>query len=79
MLVLRLGAGYSTADLLRATGPAMPAEVTFMGERPVPAGAEADLVLVDLDPGVYTVVCLFPDEQGLPHLAQGMEATFTVE
>jgi hypothetical protein len=79
MLVLRLAAGYTTADLLRATGPDLPTEVTFIGERPVPAGAEADLVLVDLDPGVYTLVCLFPDEQGLPHLAQGMEATFTVD
>jgi hypothetical protein len=79
MLVLRLAPGYTTADLLRATGPDLPQEVTFIGERPVPAGEQADLVLVDLEPGAYTLVCLFTDSQGVPHLAQGMEAVFTVE
>ena len=78
MLVLRLAPGYTTADLLRATGPDLPREVAFVGERPVPAGAQAELVLVDLDPGDYTLVCLFTDSQGVPHLAQGMEADFTV-
>ncbi len=78
MLVLRLAPGYTTADLLRATGPDLPSEATFIGERPVPAGEQADLVLVDLEPGDYTLVCLFTDSQGLPHLAQGMEAVFTV-
>jgi hypothetical protein len=79
MLVLRFADGFTTADLLRATGPDLPTSVTFVGELPVRAGGEGDLVLMDLDPGVYTLVCLFPDPQGTPHLAQGMEATFTVE
>jgi hypothetical protein len=79
MLVLRLDPGYTTADLLRATGPDFPPEVAFIGERPVPAGAQADLVLVALVPGAYALVCLFTDAEGLPHLAQGMEAVFTVE
>jgi hypothetical protein len=79
MLVLRLAPGYTTTDLLRATGPDLPAEATFIGELPIPAGDTGDLVLVDLAPGAYTLVCLFPDAQGTPHLAQGMEAVFTVE
>ena len=79
MLVLRLAPGYTTTDLLRATGPDLPAEATFIGELPVPAGDAGDLVLVDLEPGAYTLVCLFPDAQGTPHLVQGMEAVFTVE
>jgi uncharacterized cupredoxin-like copper-binding protein len=79
MLVLRLASGYTTADLLRASGPDLPREVTFIGATTVTAGDEGDLVLVDLDPGVYTLVCLFPDPEGIPHLAQGMEETFTVE
>ena len=79
MLVLRLASGYTTADLLRASGPDLPQEVTFIGAATVTAGNERDLVLVDLDPGEYTLVCLFPDPEGIPHLAQGMEATFTVE
>ena len=79
MLVLRLAPGYTTADLLRASGPDLPEEVTFVGAATVPAGEEGNLVLVDLEPGVYTLVCLFPDQAGTPHLAQGMEAAFTVE
>jgi hypothetical protein len=79
MLVLRLAPGYTTADLLRAAGPDLPEQVTFIGEIPVRAGEENDLVLVDLEAGEYTIVCLFPDAQGTPHLAQGMETVFTVE
>ena len=79
MLVLRLAPGYTTADLLRASGPDLPREVTFIGAATVTADDEGNLVLVDLDPGEYTLVCLFPDPEGLPYLAQGMEATFTVE
>jgi hypothetical protein len=78
LLVFRLAPGSTTADLLRAAGPALPAEVTWIGEMPVPAGQERDLVLVDLPPGVYTLVCLFTDAEGTPHLVQGMEAEFVV-
>ena len=62
-----------------AAGPDLPHQATYIGEQPVRAGATSDLVLVDLDPGTYTIVCLFPDAEGTPHLAQGMEATFRVE
>ena len=79
MLVLRFAPGYTTTDLLRASGPDLPPEVTFIGAATVRAGDDGDLVLVDLEPGQYTLVCLFSDQAGTPHLAQGMEATFTVE
>src|SRR5215207_7855801 len=79
MLVLRLASGFTTADLLRASGPDLPREATYIGAATVTAGNEGNLVLVDLEPGEYTMVCLFPDPEGIPHLAQGMEATFTVE
>jgi hypothetical protein len=79
MLVLRLASGFTTADLLRGSGPNLPRQATYIGEQPVRAGATSDLVLVDLDPGTYTIVCLFPDAEGTPHLAHGMEATFRVE
>ena len=79
MLVLRLAPGFTTADLLRASGPDLPREVTYIGAATVTAGDEGHLVLVDLEPGEYTMVCLFPDSDGVPHLAQGMEATFTVD
>jgi hypothetical protein len=79
MLVLRFAPELTTADLLRAAGPDLPPGVTFIGELPVKTGDQRDLVLVDLEPGTYTLVCLFPDAQGTPHLAQGEEAVFTVE
>ena len=79
MLVLKLASGFTTQDLLRATGPDLPPQVTYLGEVPVRAGKQQDLVLVDLEPGLYTIVCLFPDSEGIPHLAQGMTATFTVK
>ncbi len=49
--------------------------------QPLPGGTleKGELVLVDLEPGQYTIVCLFPDSEGIPHLAQGMAATFTVK
>jgi hypothetical protein len=79
MLVLRLAPGFTTTDLLRAAGPDLPHQATYIGEQPVRAGATSDLTLVDLAPGTYTIVCLFPDAEGTPHLAEGMEATFRVE
>lgn len=78
MLVLKLQDGFTTADLLRSSGPDLPEQATFIGEITVRSGHEQEMVLVDLDPGKYTLVCLFPDEEGTPHLALGMEATFTV-
>ena len=63
MLVLRLAPGYTTVDLLRASGPDLPEEATCIGTATVTAGDEGDLVLVDLEPGEYTLVCLFPDPE----------------
>jgi hypothetical protein len=79
MLVLRFEDGLTTGDLLRATGPGLPQGITYVGQATVPAGAEAELVLTGLEPGAYTVVCLLPTNQGVPHLALGMAATFEVE
>lgn len=78
MLILRFASGLTTADLLRQTGPGLPRGVTYVGQATVPAGGRASLVLVGLKPGDYTIVCLFPTQRGTPHLALGMEATFTV-
>ncbi len=79
MLVLRLDDGVTTQDLLRGSGPGLPEGVTYVGQATVPAASRQDLILVGLEPGAYTVVCLFLSPEGIPHLAQGMEATFTVE
>ncbi len=77
-LVLSLAEGTGTEALLRNHGPGLPEGVTFIGQATVGAGAEGSLVLANLPPGDYTIVCLLPDENGLPHLYLGMETSFTV-
>jgi len=79
MLVLRLSDDITSADILRAAGPGLPESVEFIGQVTVPADDRADLVLVDLDPDVYTIICLLPDANGTPHLAQGMTVEFEVQ
>lgn len=79
MLVLRLDDGMTTRDLLRGAGPGLPDNIAYIGQATVPGADRVDLVLVDLEPGVYTVVCFFLTAEGIPHLALGMEATFTAE
>lgn len=78
-LVLRFDEDTTTEDLLTSPGPTLPEGVTFIGQATVPAGAEGTMVLVGLPPGTYTIVSLLPDEEGLPYLASGMVAEFTVE
>jgi hypothetical protein len=41
------------------------------------AGSQAS-VIASLDAGTYAVVCLIPDEQGVPHVAHGMVAMLEV-
>lgn len=78
-LVLRYDSGVESSDLLQAPGPSLPDGVALVGQVTVLAGEEGELVLVDLPAGTYHIVCLLPNADGVPHLADGMEATFTVE
>ena len=78
MLVVRLRRGTTTGDILRAPGPGLPRGATFVGQVTVPANDRAEMVLVDLDPGTYTIIDLLPAPNGTPHLASGMEIDFQV-
>nr|MDQ3045152.1 hypothetical protein [Chloroflexota bacterium] len=78
LLVLRFAAGVTADALLRQPGPALPDGVTYIGQLVVPAGAGANLTLVDVAPGTYTIVDLLPTADGTPHLALGETATFRV-
>lgn len=77
-LALKLDAGASLDQLIRPTSDAFPANIQVIGQETVAPGETRTLVLVDLAPGAYTVVCLLPDADGVPHLALGETATFTV-
>lgn len=79
LFVIKLDAGVETDVLLTTPGPGLPHGVTFVGQVTVPAGDDGELLLVDLAPGTYQVVDLLPNEQGLPHLSDGMEGSFTVK
>ncbi len=77
-LVLRLVEGATIDELIRPTSDTFPANIQLIGQETIPAGETLALVLVDLEPGDYTVVCLLPDEDGVPHLALGETADFTI-
>ncbi|MGH2560771.1 MAG: hypothetical protein ACRDJH_17035 [Thermomicrobiales bacterium] len=79
LLVVRLGGGTRTDDLLTTPGPGLPEGIDFAGQVTIPAGERAELVLVDLEPGAYGIVCLLPDGEGIPHLALGERERFVVE
>jgi len=79
LFVVKLASGTDVDVLLTTPGPGLPEGVTFVGQVTVPAGSEGSLLLTDLQPGTYQVVDLLPNAQGLPHLSDGMEATFTVK
>jgi hypothetical protein len=78
MLVVRLEGGASTDELLVSPGPQFPARITFVGQVTIAPGATDEVVLVDLPPGRYAIVCLLYDEEGNPYLASGMRARLDV-
>jgi hypothetical protein len=78
MLVVRLEPGTTTDALLVSPGPQFPRGITFVGQVTIEPGATDELVLVDLTPGRYAIVCLLYDEDGNPYLASGMRARLEV-
>jgi hypothetical protein len=77
-LALKLGSGASLDQLVRPTSDTFPSNIQVIGQETVAPGETRTLVFVDLAPGTYTVVCLLPDADGVPHLALGETATFKV-
>jgi uncharacterized cupredoxin-like copper-binding protein len=54
-------------------------DVQFIGViAPIFPGQVAELTLVNLEPGIYTMVCFFPGPDGAPHALNGMIAQFEV-
>jgi uncharacterized cupredoxin-like copper-binding protein len=45
---------------------------------PVFPGETKELALLNLEPGVYTMICFFPGPDGAPHAANGMVAQFEI-
>ncbi len=78
LIVVQLPEGADPAGLLDGSVPED--QITFIGAVDDIAPGEAkDLALVGLPAGTYTLLCFYPSPDGVPHVALGMVATFTVE
>lgn len=54
-------------------------QVNFLGGVfDIAPGGSADLTLLDLAPGTYTLICFFPSPDGAPHAAHGMIQQFNI-
>ena len=79
MLVVRIANGATSDLLLTTPGPALPEGIELIGQLTIPARSTGSLILTNLEPGTYTIVCLLPDDAGVPHLASGMQTTFKLK
>lgn len=77
LIVAQLPEGADPMGLL--DGSVAFEDVKFIGAVwDIAPGEEADLALVNLPPGTYHLLCFYPTPEGVPHLAEGMVAVFTV-
>ena len=54
-------------------------QIEFYGFAFAPPGGQSVLGLTGLEAGTYTIVCFVDEPEGIPHVARGMIAEFTVE
>lgn len=78
LVVVQLPEGADPMGLLDGSIP--DEDITFIGVvAPVNPGENIDLTLINLPPGMYTLLCFFPSaSDGAPHIAHGMVAPFEV-
>ena len=77
IIVVRLPEGATVEQALM--GAISEEQITFIGQTPLAPGQSDDLVLVNLEPGLYTLLCLTAEPDGIPHAALGMTAQFVVD
>lgn len=76
IVAFRLPDGADPMGLLDGSIPET--DVEFLGQISVDAGEQGDMVLVGLEPGVYTLACFIEDAEGVPHIVNGMVSQFEV-
>ncbi len=77
IVVLQLPEGITIDDVFE--DESLFGQVQFFGFTYADPGAEAPpLVLVDMQPGVYTLICFIDEPEGIPHVARGMIVEFEV-
>lgn len=76
--VLQLPEGTTMDQVM--SDPALQEQVAFYGATYAEPGQQAlPLILLDLEPGTYTMICFVDVPEGVPHVARGMIAEFTVQ
>lgn len=77
LVVLQLPEGVTIEQLF--ADESLFAQVQFFGFTYADPEQDAPpLVLSDLQPGVYTLICFIDEPEGIPHVMRGMVAEFTV-
>jgi hypothetical protein len=88
MALEHLKSGKTAKDFLKAVKSGKQAAIGKLGVNGDDAvgapfvltpGQETQVVTDNLKPGIYGMLCYFPDATGTPHFAKGMVATFTVK
>ncbi len=78
LVVVQLPEGVTPEQIFQ--DPALQEQIVFVGATFAEPGQQAPpLVLFDLAPGTYTMVCFVDVPEGIPHVARGMVAEFTVQ
>lgn len=79
--LIKLAAGKTPqqfAAAMKADPIHWPAWVHFVGGPNAVMPGERAMATMRLDPGNYLVLCIIPDEKGVPHIMLGMERPLTV-
>jgi uncharacterized cupredoxin-like copper-binding protein len=77
IVVVRLPEGTTAEQVLAGGVPED--EIEFVGQTTIAPGETDELVLADLQPGSYTLLCFVDEPDGVPHAARGMVARVTIE
>jgi uncharacterized cupredoxin-like copper-binding protein len=79
--LVKLGKDKTAEDFmaaLRSHPFAFPAWVRFMGGPNAVIPGDKAVAMQNLEPGQYLLLCLIPNETGVPHVALGMQKLLTV-
>lgn len=77
IIVVRLPAGTTAEQAI--AGEVDESQIDFIGQVEIAPGESDDLVLTNLEPGQYTLLCFLDEPDGVPHAALGMIGQLTVE
>jgi uncharacterized cupredoxin-like copper-binding protein len=79
--IVKLGKDKTAEEFmaaLRSHPFAFPAWATFMGGPNAVIPGDKAVAMQNLGPGQYLLLCLIPNETGVPHVALGMQKSLTV-